>query len=926
MRRTFARITITAAATAGLVATTYVQALGLGEIDVSSNLNQRFTATIPLTEISAEDLETVTVSLAPNEAFDNAGIERAEYLSTLDFQIRNDQGRPRVVVSSQQIAREPVLNLLVQARWSGGKIVRDYTVLLDPPEVALAPTKATPPKPVPAPVIAAPAKPQPAKPQPPKPLPPPVAATPVVPPPPAPAPAVAAPAPPKPVVAASEFYETPAESRQPVNKPAPAPRSGPVAQDPAYDSATGSYGPVTAGETLWSIGTKVRPGPNATMDQVLLALAEANPVAIQRGTTVSKGTMLRVPSAERILSVPAAAAKAKLASLRAGKPSTTTGKPAPATLPVPPPPPAAAPAKPVDTKPIQTQPAVAAPSAPVPAATTPSPAPATPATAPAAPVVAAAPAASPAPATPSAEVVSTPSPTLEAPAVVVTEAAATTPATEPLSAAPTDAAPAAAAPEPPPAPAVAPAPAKSPLAQPLPETAQPGLLEQFGLPLGAGALLLLLAGGGIALARRKKSAPSKVAVVPAKVDAKPVTAAAPKLADTTRLSGAQTVATAATATLSADATQQFTQPVPTAPPAPAFAHDATLILEPGLAATMANPVKPSVIGSAHNDFDQTAQVHVETAHINLGDNDPLSEADFHLAYGLYDEAILLLKTTLQEQPQRTDVQVKLAETYFAAGRAIEFQDLAEDLKLKLPAGEWSKIAIMGAQICPDAELFQSAAGEAELSADFDLAFDEPAAPAVEAPVADTNNSIDFALAPMEPVAPTEAPKQETSIDASLLGELTPLQPPQPPANLDDDASIDFMLGQSLTPLGAESRLSEGKGLSFSLTSPSLSVDIPKLETPKPELDLSEFTDNPTLTPSGPRGTPLLSLQDLEVSITPRDGSVSQDDEMNTKLDLARAYVEMGDNDMAKSLLLEVQQQGNDRHQQEAASLLQRLPA
>jgi len=71
----------------------------------------------------------------------------------------------------------------------------------------------------------------------------------------------------------------------------------------------------------------------------------------------------------------------------------------------------------------------------------------------------------------------------------------------------------------------------------------------------------------------------------------------------------------------------------------------------------------------------------------------------------------------------------------------------------------------------------------------------------------------------------------------------------------------------------------------------------------------------------------MSLQDLEVSITPRQASAeSLDDELNTKLDLARAYVEMGDNDMARSLLLEVQQQGGARHQQEAATLLQRLPA
>ena len=63
-----------------------------------------------------------------------------------------------------------------------------------------------------------------------------------------------------------------------------------------------------------------------------------------------------------------------------------------------------------------------------------------------------------------------------------------------------------------------------------------------------------------------------------------------------------------------------------------------------------------------------------------------------------------------------------------------------------------------------------------------------------------------------------------------------------------------------------------------------------------------------------------------MSITPREiAGGSKEEEFNTKLDLARAYVEMGDNDMARGLLQEVQKQGSDRQQQEAVSLLQRLP-
>ncbi|MGV2482159.1 UNVERIFIED_CONTAM: tetratricopeptide repeat protein, partial [Salmonella enterica subsp. enterica serovar Weltevreden] len=72
--------------------------------------------------------------------------------------------------------------------------------------------------------------------------------------------------------------------------------------------------------------------------------------------------------------------------------------------------------------------------------------------------------------------------------------------------------------------------------------------------------------------------------------------------------------------------------------------------------------------------------------INLDANDPVAEADFHLAYGLYDEAILLLKQAAQKDPGRSELGVKLAETYFAAGRPTEFQETAESLLGRVDEG------------------------------------------------------------------------------------------------------------------------------------------------------------------------------------------------------------------------------------------------
>lgn len=915
MRRTLARVTLTAAATAGLVATTAVLALGLGEIDVSSNLNQRFVASIPLTEISAEDLETVTVSVAPNEAYERAGIERSEYLSTLDFQVKNDRGRARVVVTSSQIAREPVVDLLIQARWSGGKIVRDYTILLDPAE-AVAARPAAPPVVAAAPVA-----------------PPRVVAAPVIAPPPVAKPPTAKPN----VPVGSEFYEIPTETK-PAKKPAVAPSkpSPPAFYDPSFDSATGSYGPVAPKETLWSIAAKVRPSTAVSMDQVLLALSEANPAAIQRGTTVSKGAVLRVPSAERIQATSAVEAKAKLAALRGGAPvSRKPGVKAPpvkaaaASKPTE----ATAPQTPViaDTRPELPKPP-STPSAPItaPVESKPSAAAATPATT---TTAATAVVASP-PVAPTTAIATPPTPAAEASpaAKTPTDATSTVPAAA-------GAAPAAETATAVPQSAPAPAAEKSPLAQPLPEESSPGFLSEFGELLGVAVLLLLLVAVVFALSRRRKAATRAATPTPFKPNATASIAAAAsagavnKLGDTTRLSDTQALRPSDINTaMAADSTQQMTQPLQK-PVSVEALHQSTMILDPAVVAALNDTGKPSAVPKAAETFDRTTQVQVDTSHIDLGDNDPLSEADFHLAYGLYDEAILLLKTATVQHPQRTDLKVKLAETYFASGRPLEFQEIAEELKEVLSPAEWSKLAIMGSQICPDVALFQSAEGDSGLDADFDLAFDEPAS--VEAAPA-SSGTVDFTVSTLTP--PTPPAMSQTFPGASSALSLDSDSEEEkkdrtalPPAGLDDNASIDFMLGQSLTPLGAGLRVPGPNELPFNLGSPALNVEIPKVDITRSNLSadsassFSGMSEQPTITPGGEAFS--LSLQDLEVSITPRQSSAASiEDELNTKLDLARAYVEMGDNDMARSLLQEVQQQGGERHQQEAASLLQRLPA
>src|SRR3546814_14918444 len=120
----------------------------------------------------------------------------------------------------------------------------------------------------------------------------------------------------------------------------------------------------------------------------------------------------------------------------------------------------------------------------------------------------------------------------------------------------------------------------------------------------------------------------------------------------------------------------------------------------------------------------------------LDANDPVSEADFHLAYGLYDEAALLLRQAAEKEPQRNDIGIKLAETYFAAGKTAEFAQTAAALKPKVSASEWQKLAIMGQQLNPcsaQLSVMESAPQHKDLDPCFDI--DAPTAPVPAAPVA-----------------------------------------------------------------------------------------------------------------------------------------------------------------------------------------------
>ena len=109
-------------------------ALGLGDIHVDSALNEPLSAEIDIIGATAAELADLRASVANRETFLRYGAERPAFLASATFKVAHDgRGRPILAVRSTEAFLEPVVNFLVDLRWHKGEVVRQYTLLLDPP-------------------------------------------------------------------------------------------------------------------------------------------------------------------------------------------------------------------------------------------------------------------------------------------------------------------------------------------------------------------------------------------------------------------------------------------------------------------------------------------------------------------------------------------------------------------------------------------------------------------------------------------------------------------------------------------------------------------------------------------------------------------------------------------------------------------------
>ncbi|WP_245638123.1 FimV/HubP family polar landmark protein [Hydrogenophaga taeniospiralis] len=264
------------------------QALALGRIVVQSALGEPLRAEIDVPEISAEEAASLRVGLAPGDAFRAAGMEFNPALSDLRVSLeRRPDGRSFLRLSGGRPVNEPFMDMILEANWASGRIVRDYTLLFDPPN--LRPAAAAPL----APGVSA--QPRPSQ------VPPP-SARPVVP----PAAVGAAPSGQPPAAAPAS---PPAQAARPA--PAPATPSPAPASEPSGETQVR----VQPGDTAGRLAADHRPA-NVSLDQMLVAMLRANPKAFigNNVNRIKAGAVLDMPAEATASAVPANEARQIIAA------------------------------------------------------------------------------------------------------------------------------------------------------------------------------------------------------------------------------------------------------------------------------------------------------------------------------------------------------------------------------------------------------------------------------------------------------------------------------------------------------------------------------------------------------------------------------------------------------------------------------------
>lgn len=284
------------------------------------------------------------------------------------------------------------------------------------------------------------------------------------------------------------------------------------------------------------------------------------------------------------------------------------------------------------------------------------------------------------------------------------------------------------------------------------------------------------------------------------------------------------------------------------------------------------------------DSGEHGRTYIGGPAVPVDEADTLAQAEFHAGYGHRDKAIQVLRDALIRDPQRRDIRLKLLELLFDAGEAEAFREQVVELDGLLGTHrdpDWEQVAVMGRQLLPQDPLFTAS------SAPDSVPPDTPAAAAVS-PSADSlgqpSASLNFEAA-LDRLSETLAtiPDEQKEFEQTLEELSTFIEtyvPGEGEAHLDLQLPTDETVNRPAPEVVAK----DDEPLEFNLSEEDL---------PTPEVDLA-----------------------LEFE---RDAALP--DAISTKLDLARAYIDMGDADSARSILEEVIDEGDETRRQEARELL-----
>jgi pilus assembly protein FimV len=927
-------------------------ALGLGDVRLNSPLNAPLDAEIELVNATPEDLATLEAKLASKETFARYGLDWPAFMANVTVtRDRAANGGQVLRIRSAETVTEPFLTLLIEATWARGRLVREYTVLLDPPVFAPNSVQAA-----------------------------------------------------QPVTPSVGNADTSGQISRPTQ--AEAPDAAPIS------SGGGDSYEVQRGDSLSAIARRLSSSTGGRTDQLMVSLYRGNAGAFEGDMNrLRAGAVLRIPSGEEIAAVSPSEASSEVRRLAGGWSASSSEGGAGRLRLVPPTEAGSGNATgnsgEVDrlqgrVRELEDQlteskrllelrnseladlQAKLAASQQAPAQPTPAP-------------------------TPQVEQ-PTPQP----------EAAQPTPQPE------------AATQEPAPTPQAEPKPTPKPTPAATDTTGEEGgsivdTIMEFKWPI-LGLVVVLLGLLGLKMRGKRKTAEfddnlGRLAEAGEDRLSQPIGS----ISDTGRMR---------------------------APGSDEIPHD-ILVEESGthraLQETQDIPLAPTV------RTDET--ISSETA-VNLDQGDPLAEADFHMAYGLYDQAADLIRIAIQREPARRDLKLKLLEVFFVWGNKEEFLRLTRDLnesRNEGEPGEWDKIIIMGKQIAPEDPMFSE--GGAGSAVGVDLNLDGGGAGGVDFDPFDVSSrldvtgggtpdpvDLDLSAALRDPDATGEGLAIPSSLDSDRSGQTTremtvkmtpagseaptveqpalrPLDEPTirekvegamrrklssdqtaelalddlglelgsleqtdsqiglkpvtnvprgPDANaptmvagLDENSQRLLAAAAARSGIGSadDSQLTEhGASGTWFLTErelggdvdltkgrsidPNSTASLAKFEMPSSDFDISstsrlaaidknnlDFPVEPTQQqPAVGRGKVDLDIGNgFDIPGSPTEELAVPDlepvtlSEVGTKLDLARAYVDMGDPDGARNILNEVLSEGSASQKQEAQRLLESLP-